>query len=73
MANVQYVAYGLVADMIAEVSAFDYNGCVGENWRYYVMPVGDDQFDTSPAANVKEAKALAKEMANDLGCGILRV
>lgn len=74
MANeVQYIAYGLAADMISEVSAFDYNGCCGTAHRYYVMPVGDAQWDTDAADTLKDAKELAREMARNLGCGILRV
>jgi hypothetical protein len=73
MRSIQYVAYGLAADMIAEVSAFDYNACCGTKHRYYVMPVGELQYDTEACDNLKEAKLLAREIANALNCGIYRV
>lgn len=70
---VDYIAFGLASDMIAEVSAFDVNAACGTKHRYYVMPVGEQQWDTDAASTLVEAKAIAREMAKALGCRICRV
>lgn len=62
------VYFGLRDNMIAEVAAF-----YGAAGKYLVMPVGDVQFDTEGADTLKDAKALAREYANWLGCKIIRV
>jgi hypothetical protein len=70
---IEYVAYGPAADMIAEVSAFDYNRCTGEKWAYYVMPVGDEDFETYPAPTLAAAKADAAALAAGAGIPVRRI
>ncbi len=71
--TIQYVAYGLAEDMVAELSAWDYNRVMGSQYRYYVMCVGDADYETYPANTLKEAKADAIAMAREGGVPARRV
>ena len=59
--------------MVAEVSAWDFNKHAGTKYKYYVMCVGDEDYETNPHLTLKDAKADAMEMAKEGGVPVRRV
>lgn len=66
---IERIAYGKIADMVAEVSALE----MSEDWlrdhgfRYAVMPVGDAQYDTEFCRTLREARDVARSCARENG------
>ena len=75
MAQVSVVYIGEREAMIAEVGAWDPHaiGIANRECKYLIMPYGDAQCDTSWASSIKEAKALAAEIAVAYGVKVVRV
>lgn len=78
---VDKVAFGKYDNMVAEVGSLDYLAYlrrIGEsydarNYRYAVMVVGKKQYDTEFFRTIKDAKAVAAQMANHYGVNVWHV
>ena len=67
--TISEVYYGPAAAMIAEVSALDKRAYMTEG--YYVLPVGEGQWDTEAFHTLAEAEAYALEFAAEQSGGLV--